>query len=409
MSETQLEKPSVGHPKPKRANQPPARKAQKIVAREEEHDDVHRKNQLLAMAPSWLFSFVSHLVLILVLAFWFLPLIPEKKISFESGNDSGAMDDSIDIDIDSDLQSDSEETLETEAMDADIEEAITAIPEIVELPQTDLSDFGTDFSAESLSASNAAVVLDVGNGNELSGRGPDSRRQLAKANGASGESEEAVDLALEWIVKHQLPNGSWSFDHTAGAGRFRQTPGAGIYSEAKNGATAIALLPLLGAGHTHISGKHKEAVRKGFEFLKRSGQRRSRNMISYTEPEGQLYSHGLAAIALCECYAMTNDKELEPYAQGAIKFTEYAQNPKNGGWQYQPRQGGDTSAVGWQIMALKSAKISHLETKPKTLNWPIPFSIACRIHAVRTTDTWANLAHDIVLRCQALVCSAACI
>ena len=173
-------------------------------------------------------------------------------------------------------------------------------------------------------------------------------------------------MALEWIVKHQLPNGSWSFDHTEGEGDFRDTPGRGVKAEAINGATAIALLPLLGAGHTHITGKHKEAVKKGFEFLKQSGERRSSSMISYAEHGGDLYSHGLATIALCECYAMTYDKELEPYAQGAINFTIYAQNPDEGGWQYHPRQGGDTSAVGWQLMALKSAKISGLKTEKRT-------------------------------------------
>ena len=106
-------------------------------------------------------------------------------------------------------------------------------------------------------------------------------------------------------------------------------------------------------------------MRKGFEFLKRVGERRSKSMISYSEPEGELYSHGLATIALCECFAMTYDKELEPYAQGAINFTNYAQDPRGGGWRYQPQQRGDTSAVGWQLMALKSAKISSLKTKPK--------------------------------------------
>ena len=354
---------TTGHAKPQNINQPPAQ-ARQQQAEEEEYEEEIGKSQLLAMAPSWLFSFVSHLILILFLAFWLLPLIPEPKIAFTSGTESGEMEDSLELELDS-LDSEALEELDSSAIETDFQNEISEVSSLVELPATEISDICSQFAAEELAAP-TAVEISSSNGNELSGRGVDSRKQLAKANGASAESEESVDLALEWIVKHQLPNGSWSFDHTEGEGDFRDTPGRGVKAEAINGATAIALLPLLGAGHTHITGKHKEAVKKGFEFLKQSGERRSSSMISYAEHGGDLYSHGLATIALCECYAMTYDKELEPYAQGAINFTIYAQNPDEGGWQYHPRQGGDTSAVGWQLMALKSAKISGLKTEKRT-------------------------------------------
>ena len=366
MSEAQPKKPSTSHPKPQKLKQPQKPVAKKQAAEDEEEEDYEEKgkNQLLAMAPSWLFSFVSHLVLILFLAFWLLPLIPEKEIAFTSGTESGAMDDSLELQVD-DLESEFEETLESAAIETNTESQITDVVSNIELPTTELSPVGQQFSAEQMTTPQE-ITIASSNGNELSGRGKDARSQLAKANGASGESEESVDLALEWIVKHQLPNGSWSFDHTEGPGNFRQTAGAGTKSEAKIGATAMALLPLLGAGHTHISGEYQEAVKKGFEFLKKAGQRRGKYGISYSEPGGDLYSHGLATIALCECHAMTYDRELEPYAQGAIDFTTYAQDPRGGGWRYKPQERGDTSAVGWQLMALKSAKISHLETKPRT-------------------------------------------
>ena len=377
MSQTQPKKPSAGQPKPQKVKQPQQPKPQqakqppkpaarqKPAEEEEEYEEERGRNQLLAMAPSWLFSFVSHLVLILALAFWLLPLIPEKEISFTSGTESGAMDDSMELEMD-DLDSEFEEELESAAIQTEIQNEITEVSETVELPATsEISELGTLFQSDELATPTDVAISSTTSGNELSGRGKDSRTQLAKANGASGESEESVDLALKWIVRHQLPNGGWSFDHTEGEGAFRQTPAPGSMSEAKIGATAIALLPLLGAGHTTVSGEHQEAVKKGFEYLKRVGQRRG-DMYSYSEPGGELYSHGLATIALCECYAMTYDKSLEPYAQGAINFTIYAQDDRGGGWRYKPKQPGDTSAVGWQLMALKSAKISHLKTNPKT-------------------------------------------
>ena len=79
-----------------------------------------------------------------------------------------------------------------------------------------------------------------------------------------------------------------------------------------------------------------------------------------------MYSHGLAAIVLTEAYGMTKDKNLYLPAQGAINFICHAQDPNGGGWRYEPRQAGDTSVVGWQVMALKSGHLAYLRVPPQT-------------------------------------------
>jgi hypothetical protein len=88
---------------------------------------------------------------------------------------------------------------------------------------------------------------------------------------------------------------------------------------------------------------------------------------------GAMYGHGIASIALCEAYAMTQDKQLAPHAQAALNFIMYAQDPVGGGWRYGPRQPGDTSAVGWQIMALKSGYLGSLQVSKPTVNGAIKF------------------------------------
>ncbi len=39
-------------------------------------------------------------------------------------------------------------------------------------------------------------------------------------------------------------------------------------------------------------------------------------------------------------------------------------DPRGGGWRYNPGQPGDTSVVGWQIMALKSGHMAYLAVPP---------------------------------------------
>src|SRR5690606_21041897 len=122
-------------------------------------------------------------------------------------------------------------------------------------------------------------------------------------------------------------------------------------------ATALALLPFLGAGQTHKSGQYRDTVGKGLRWLvmMQTNDGDLRGMGS-----GRMYAHGIASIALCEAYALTNDSSLRGPAQRAIDFIAAAQH-KKGGWRYDPGQEGDTSVVGWQLMALRSAELAGLE------------------------------------------------
>jgi hypothetical protein len=77
-----------------------------------------------------------------------------------------------------------------------------------------------------------------------------------------------------------------------------------------------------------------------------------------------MYSHGLAAIALCEAYGMTNDSHIRHAAQASVQFIQAAQNSQ-GSWRYKFNDSStDTSVFGWQMMALKSALMANLEVNP---------------------------------------------
>jgi len=257
----------------------------------------------------------------------------------------------------------------------------------------------------------------------LAGRG--DRRRQALMHGATAESENAVEAALLWLVRHQRIDGSWNFQQQLGehhcAGCQCSNPGGYINEE--NGATGMVLLALLGAGHTQLQGEYRDEVAAGLRYLIDHQESNG----SLRDPTGRMYSHGLATLALCEALAMTRGQdpragsaaprwearpvsprsggpasgrprrradgdllaaaavgspwlgealntsapvtqaELTRAAQYAVMFIEAAQH-QGGGWRYKPREAGDTSVVGWQLMALKSAYLAGLEVNSRTLN-----------------------------------------
>ena len=197
-----------------------------------------------------------------------------------------------------------------------------------------------------------SIAAPVGGGFE--GRTADARAVLVAERGGTPESENAVEVALEWMAAHQRPDGSWRFDFSEGPcqGKCRHSGTIGT----STGATGLVLLPFLGAGYTHKEGKYQETVQKALYYLE------SRMLLTPHGgdlQEGTMYAQGIATLALCEAYAMTRDKQVREAAQKGVDFIVYAQHPK-GGWRYYPGQPGDTTVFGWQLMALKSAYMAGL-------------------------------------------------
>jgi hypothetical protein len=248
--------------------------------------------------------------------------------------------------------------------------------------------------------------------------------------GTTAASEQAVELALRWLVEHQYPNGGWSFDHRMSRCQGRCSD-PGSMAKAVNGATGLAVLPLICHGNTHRAGPYRDQVTAGLRFLiSRIGPDGS-----FLEEGGTMYSHALALWALCEncriaaetpglaagTTAVPNDtpppaeptpsareankplrgsgarpprgkpQERSPAlnrappdtatpnltpdeaataliraaATNALAYTLNAQDPSSGGWRYQPRQRGDTSVTGWQVVALYSATKADFPVPPQ--------------------------------------------
>ena len=322
-------------------------------------------DRLLWATPSWLLSMVIHIVGLLLLAMLFCP--------------SGAVDDYLhllgstetdqELEELSPLDGQSFEEIDFTAIDV-LSPAPETTPEQPEVyafdePPSAISVTLDDFGLERAPRDNLLAVTGTYSGDSFSGRG-EGRARLAAASGATPQSELAVTLALRWLAEHQMPDGGWNFDHTQSKKCGKKCRSPGNLSQARNAATGLALLPFLGAGQTHITGEYKKEVKAGLYYLKRN-MKVTPQGGSFNEPGGQMYAHGIAAIAVCEAYAMTRDKGIRPTAQKSLDFICYAQDPVGGGWRYQPQTPGDTSVVGWQIMALKSGHMAYLRVPSATV------------------------------------------
>ena len=193
------------------------------------------------------------------------------------------------------------------------------------------------------------------NSGAFEGRGAATRSRLIESGGGNAESEAAVARSLVWLAsKQNKDTGGWSFD---GEAKFRDDTAT---------ATALAMLPFLAAGQTHLSTEkdnvYKPTVQKAVKFLL-DKQKQDGSFRATTN----MYSQAIIAVALCELLGMSNDATLVAPCQQAINYIVKAQ-ASNGSWGYQPGQAGDTSIVGWQIQALTSARYTKkLAVKPEVI------------------------------------------
>lgn len=322
--------------------------------------------------PSWMFSLAVHTVILVILGLMVL-VTPEEEMpsltSVMTKNDLiEEIVDDLSEPIDEPVEITPTETLE-------VETEVNPIEDVSEVEEVDISD---DVEAPVAAVEFENIANQVApqtdllsstesvTGSGLTGRGAEAKAAMVREYGGTKESEAAVAMALKWIANHQNPDGGWSFDHTAGGRRNCTCGNIGTLKTSFNGATAMALLPFLGAGNTHKKGAYKKQVEAGLYYLTRS-MKVNGATGDLTDAGGRMYSHGLCAITLTEAFAMTKDRQLMAPAQMSLNFITYAQDPVGGGWRYKPRQAGDTSVVGWQLMALKSGHMAYLNVPKNTI------------------------------------------
>ncbi|MFM7136150.1 MAG: prenyltransferase/squalene oxidase repeat-containing protein, partial [Planctomycetota bacterium] len=376
-------KPAAQVPPPKPAAKPadvPPPKAAPAAAQaeadqEEEHEVRLAGRGFLTQVPAWAISMLVHIVALLAMALIAGDSTPVEKPTVITSSTSEAEEEFSELE-EQDAPEESPDQAQDPVADVMVTTEVAVEPVEVaaladDLDAAPLAVELTDFGSETAPASDMMSTIGAigGTGGGLGARA--NAGKIAAANGGGGDTEEAVDRALKWIVQHQLPDGGWSFDLTTCPSCMGKCSHSGESTgRDRCGATAMALLPFLGRGYTHREGPYKKPIEAGIGFLVKmviDGKGKAYGA------GGNLYSQGLAGIALSECFAMSQDKRLAAPTQSVLNFIMAAQDPQGGGWRYEPRQPGDTSAVGWQIMALKSGNMAYLQVNPLTVKKAVEF------------------------------------
>ncbi len=174
-------------------------------------------------------------------------------------------------------------------------------------------------------------------------RDPEARSALVDELGGSAETEKTVGRALEWLRRTQEPDGHWS-------SRAHESQ-----VDADGAMTGLALLSFLGAGHTHREhGPYRATVENAISWIL-SRASANGDLRGAGSSADSMFGQTIAAVALCEAYAITRDPALAVTARRATDFVIAASRaPRNG-------RDADTAVLGWLIMTVESARRAGFE------------------------------------------------
>ena len=312
----------------------------------------HYKHQLFTTSV----SVMVHLLLACLLALWVLPPNTSSHIRMLLA---------VPVPEEEVVAVELTEVVQPESLDEqETENTVQQVLEVMDDATRELLDIRSDQEPELKLEPTEMDLASFAKLGDFGGRSSFGKQMALQKYGGTAESERAVNLGLKWLKKIQREDGSWSFGapgQGAKPGRLRSTD---------MGSSAMALLCFLGAGHTHRSvGQYTQTVADGLKYLMDSSRqtRATADMQGNYQGNSGMYVQGLATICLCEAHALEpKDTELKQLARKAVRFIETAQDKKGGGWRYKPAEPGDTSVVGWQVMALHSAKTGRIPVSRQT-------------------------------------------
>ena len=208
--------------------------------------------------------------------------------------------------------------------------------------------------------------------------------------GGTMASERAVAAGLDWLARHQSPDGHWGPDCLGGNPNSQCVKGQECWGQGDRyeaALTGLAVLAFQAGGHYDFNEHlYSERVARGLDSLiENQGPNgelvgslsQVRNMPAPAMARYErcyMYEHGIATFALCEACAVAKASRRTPSpkmleaAVRAVKFIE-SQQHDDGGWRYTTSLGdpSDTSVSGWSMLALKTAREAEIALDEQTM------------------------------------------
>jgi len=167
------------------------------------------------------------------------------------------------------------------------------------------------------------------------------------------QSEAALERGLGWLAKNQGADGSWG--------------------SADLGLVSMGALAYMAAGHSPGRGRYGRELEQALDFV--VSRARPSGLLNISNPQRDMYNHGLATFVLGQAHGMTTskDRKLNRVLDNALQLIASTQC-EDGGWDYRAQRqntGHDLSLAVMQAKALRSAVDSGLEVPPEVIGLAI--------------------------------------
>lgn len=156
-------------------------------------------------------------------------------------------------------------------------------------------------------------------------------------------------------------------DGSFGQGRFGQHVGV----------TSLGAIAFMADGNLPGRGEFGECVQKALDFV--LDHSTETGLLVSDETHGPMYGHGFATLFLGEIYGMNQeDDRVRDALVRAVQLIVSSQNDE-GGWRYNPvPDDADVSVTICQVMALRSARNAGIKVPKSTIDDAIRYVRACQ-------------------------------
>lgn len=212
--------------------------------------------------------------------------------------------------------------------------------------------------------------------------------------GATRETERCVENGLRFLESVQHLGGWWDGNEKGFGGVIGCEPAY----------TGLSMLAFLGAGYKPASGKYREVIRRGIEFLVATQFYDGSYPVTGGGDESWIFAYLIAmgVWGVNEAYGTSIDRARDPEgdpilrraSQAGVDYLVRVQTP-GGGWRYGPRYiQSDTSCTSWVLMTLKTADLSGLDLSQRALDGIDSWLERCSFDITGEVEVPADLASD---------------